>query len=168
MEIGNKINRKIQTVLILSLRYSNQKRIVETILPKILPILQQIKYYDIYRLSQIREIQLNLAWGLSLFICSLFRILHNPLKPIQKKSTCQNFFHNGTSISTNSIIQNLSTNNDPKRKSYSLLEIHRTMIIHKIHESTLHNFKYNFIANTDPIHRIRPDGRNCLYSRASL
>lgn len=51
MEIGNKINRKIQTVLILSLRYSNEKRIEETILLMILLILQQIKYYDIYRLS---------------------------------------------------------------------------------------------------------------------
>lgn len=51
MEIGNKINRKIQTVLILSLCCSNDKRIVETILPMILLILQQIKYYDVYRLS---------------------------------------------------------------------------------------------------------------------
>lgn len=111
---------------------------------------------------------MNLAWGLSLFICSLFCSLSKPLKQTQKKSTCWNFFHNETSISTNLIIQNLSRNNDPKRKkSYSLLEIHQ-MMIHTIHESMLHNFKYNFIANTGPIHRIRADGRNCFYPRANL
>lgn len=96
-----------------------------------------------------------------------FRILRTTLKPIQKKSTCWNFFRNETSISTNLIIQNLSTNNDSKRKSYSLLGIHQ-MMIHTIHESTLYNFKYNFIANIGPIHRIRPDGRNCFYPRANL